>query len=87
MPDDNNLSFTCSDFEVAYFRATGIRSAFIPAINDSLEFPADSPKGKRNRALIRLVTAVTFNIYLFVLHVDLAFDSPESFGRKIHKRI
>lgn len=48
-------------------------AAFIPAINDFLNFPAYSLKDKGYGTFIGLVTAITFSLYPFVRHVDPAF--------------
>jgi hypothetical protein len=57
------------DFEIAYFRPSGINIPFIPAINDFLYLPAMPLISEGHGTLIDLITAVTLNLYSFVIHL------------------
>jgi hypothetical protein len=72
---NKNLAFGRFDLEIAYFRSSGINIPFVPAINDFLYLPALPLISEDHRTLIDLITAVTFNLYSFVIHLDSPVES------------
>jgi hypothetical protein len=66
IPEDKNFALRRFNFKIICYRRARIDTAFIPAVDYPLHFPAASLIGKGRGPFIGLIAAVAFHLYPFI---------------------